>query len=185
MEQVVSNVQKKSFLRWVLDRHLLVNREIIWLIHYLMSNDQLLGMIHIVDDVEGCTRSMILTHPSKNKPNFRYFKASVSTGDPEKAFHDLRMNQQEEIYIELDIEDVRQSPIYFSVLEENPNNTVDVHEKYGQLAEYTAGKAEQTFTTSRLTEAINQALDNGDKERFYVLSEQLISLNQEKNKQPS
>lgn len=173
MEQMVSNVQKKIFLRWILDRHLLANREIIWLLHYLMSNDQLLGMIHIVDDVAGVNRLITIASPEREGHIFRYVKETVGTNDPEKAFHDLRMNQQEDVYLELDIEAVRRSPIYFSVLEENPNSSVDVHEKYGRMAERAAGEAERIFIVDQLINGINNALDNGDKEQFYLLSKQL------------
>jgi uncharacterized protein YpiB (UPF0302 family) len=173
MEQMVSNVQKKTFLRWILDRHLLANREIIWLLHYLMSNDLLLGMIHIVDDVAGVNRLITIATPEQEGHIFRYVKATVETNDPEKAFHDLRMNQQEDVYLELDIEAVRRSPIYFSVLEENPNSSVDVHKKYGRMAERAAGEAEQIFIVDQLTKGINNALDNGDQEQFYLLSKQL------------
>ncbi|MDN3953658.1 YpiB family protein [Sporolactobacillus laevolacticus] len=173
MEQMVSNVQKKTFLRWILDRHLLTNREIIWLLHYLMSNDQLLGIIHIVDDVARCNRSITIAAPRNDGLVFRYIKATVETNDPEKAFHDLRMNQQEDVYLELDIEAVRRSPIYFSVLEENPNSAIDVHEKYGHMAEHATNEAERIFITERLNQAINEALDNGDETLFYTLTKQL------------
>ncbi|MCL1631827.1 YpiB family protein [Sporolactobacillus sp. CPB3-1] len=173
MEQMVSNMQKKTFLRWILDRRLLTNREIIWLLHYLMSNDQLLARIHIVDDVSELNRSMTISDFRENDRIFRYVKETVETNDPEKAFHDLRMNQDEAVYLQLNIDSVRRSPIYFSVLEENPHSSADVHEKYGQFAEHAADEAELAFTINRLNLAINEALDNGDKELFYLLSKQL------------
>lgn len=176
MEQTVSNGQKKTFLRWILDRHLLTNREIIWLLHYLMSNDKLLGLIHIVDEVARVSRSITIGCPDNGRPIFRYVKTTVETNDPEKAFHDLRMNQEEDIYMELDIETVRRSPIYFSVLEENPNNPVDVHEKYGEMANCAAVEAERNFIADRLNKAINEALDQGNQDQFYLLSKQLNQL---------
>ncbi|MCO7127025.1 YpiB family protein [Sporolactobacillus shoreicorticis] len=176
MEQTVSNGQKKTFFRWILDRHLLANREIIWLLHYLMSNDKLLGVIHIVDEVARVNRSITIACADDDRPIFRYVKTTVETNDPEKAFHDLRMNQEEDVYLELDIEMVRRSPIYFSVLEENPNNIVDVHEKYGTMADYATVEAERNFIADRLNKAINEALDHGDQDQFYLLSKQLNQL---------
>jgi uncharacterized protein YpiB (UPF0302 family) len=181
MEQMVSNVQKKTFLRWILDRRLLTNREIIWLLHYLMSNDQLLSLIHIVDDVTRVNRSITIGNSEKGIQFFRYVKTTVETDDPEKAFHDLRMNQMEEVYLQLSIEAVYRSPIFYSVLEENPNSHEDIHEKYGQMAEHAAIEAERTFMINRLTHAINKALDEGDQQQFYALTRRLNTINKQTN----
>ncbi|GGL47255.1 YpiB family protein [Sporolactobacillus putidus] len=176
MEQIVSNVEKKAFLKWLLERRELKNRETIWLLNYLMSNEKLLGLIHFVDSITGCNRAMTISEKKNGPEDFEYAKATVRTSDPEKAFHDLRLNQDEAVYVKVDLSSARYYPEYFSVLEENPNMDETVHKKYGRAAEDAAGAAERAYTEKKLYEEINDALDRGDAERFYQLTERLRAL---------
>ncbi|MDD9148670.1 MULTISPECIES: YpiB family protein [unclassified Sporolactobacillus] len=176
MEQIVSNVEKKAFLKWLLERRELRNRETVWLLNYMMGNEKLLGLIHFVDNIAGCNRAMTICERKNSAENFEYAKATVRTNDPEKAFHDLRLNQEEAVYVKVALSSAHYYPEYFSVLEENPNIEETVHKKYGRAAEDAAGAAERAYTEKKLYEAINDALDRGDAERFYQLTEQLKSL---------
>lgn len=176
MEQIVSNLEKKAFLKWLLERRELKNRETVWLLNYMVSNEKLLGLIHFVDNVTGCTRAMTISEKKGSVENFEYVKATVCTSDPEKAFHDLRLNQDEAVYVKVDLPSARYYPEYFSVLEESPNMEESVHEKYGRAAEYAAGAAEKAYAEKKLYREINEALDKGDAARFYRLTELLKTL---------
>ena len=59
------------------------------------------------------------THCVSEVP-FRFFKENVMTTDAEKSFHDIRLNRDEEIYIQLNFQSSFQTPQFAAVMEENP-----------------------------------------------------------------
>ena len=79
------------------------------------------------------------------------------TTDAEKSFHDIRLNKDEDIYIQLNFSKANSSYQFAAVLEENPFSL-------------------QTFRKDRLLKAIDQALDTGDKKAFSKLTRELNSL---------
>ncbi|RYL94896.1 IDEAL domain-containing protein [Sporolactobacillus sp. THM7-4] len=176
MEQMVSNVEKKAFLRWLLGRHVLKNRETVWLLNYIMSDEKLLGLIHFVDNVTQCNRAITISETRTSSSDFEYIKAKVVTNDPEKAFHDLRLNQDEAVFVKINLSTHKLYPQYFSVLEERPEMSEQVHVEYGQAAEDVLSESEKAFARERLYKAINEALDSGDTERFYKLTEKLNAM---------
>ena len=65
------------------------------------------------------------------------FKQNVMTTDAEKSFHDIRLNRDEDIYIQLNFKSSFQNANYVAVLEENPYlpKHIEVNEKDRLLAE--------------------------------------------------
>ena len=59
------------------------------------------------------------------------------TTDAEKSFHDIRLNRDEDIYIQLNFKSSFQNANYVAVLEENPYlpKHIEVNEKDRLLAE--------------------------------------------------
>lgn len=173
MEQTVSTVQKKSFIKWLLNQNVINDREIIWLLNFLMGSEQMLRLVHFVDNVHGCKRVIEINVAPQTPDEFKYIKNSVRTDDPEKAFHDLRLNQEKTVYIKVSLPSITGCPEYFSVLEDNPSYAQIVHQAYGKAAEAAAGEAERAYKEKRLKQAINYALDKGDETSFYRLTEEL------------
>ncbi|RYM05405.1 IDEAL domain-containing protein [Sporolactobacillus sp. THM7-7] len=176
MEQLVSNTEKRSFIKWLLARGELYNRETVWLLHYLMTSEKLLGLIHFVDNVTGCRRSITIHEKRKAPADFEYLKTEVRTHNPEKAFHDLRLNQKEPVYIKVNLSSFHFYPEYFSVLEDRPGQSEQVHVAYRRAAEDAAETAERKYRREKLYREINRALDDGDAARFYELTEKLKRL---------
>jgi Uncharacterized conserved protein len=173
MEQIVPAVQKKAFIKWFLEQRLLGNREIIWLFNYLMGDETILGIVHFVESVEGCRRAIDIHAAEDRVESFRYIKGTVMTNDPEKAFHDLRLDQVDAVYISLKLKGVEGHPEYYAVLEDRPDREETIHETFGKAAEEATGAAERAYAEERLRNKINQALDHGDKTTFYQLSAEL------------
>lgn len=176
MEQIVPAVQKKAFIKWFLEQRLLRNREIIWLFNYLMGDETILGIVHFVESVEGCRRAIDIHAAEDRIERFRYIKGTVMTNDPEKAFHDLRLDRVDAVYITLKLQGVIGHPEYYTVLEDRPNHEKTIHDQFGTAAEAAAGAAERAYAEQRLKTRINLALDNGDKEAFFKLSAELKAL---------
>lgn len=178
METPVSVNEKKDFIRWFLNRYQLKRRESVWILNYLMSHDQLMEKVHFVEDAQCCPRGLIMsTHCSREVP-FRFYKENIMTTDAEKSFHDIRLNRDEDIFIQINFRGSNASHQYAAVLEENPYVEKKVHldEKDRKYAERFLQYSIKSFKENRLLQAIDEALDNEDRETFIRLSKQLNEL---------
>ncbi len=102
------------------------------------------------------------------------------TSDAEKSFHDLRLHPNESMYIQLNFPNVPPSGQYLAVLEENPYMPKFLHisEKDRVMAEELLNNSMLAFQEEKLLKEIDDALDEGDKEKFYELSNLLQALKQ-------
>lgn len=109
---------------------------------------------------------------------FRFYKENVMTTDAEKSFHDIRLNKQQDLFIQLNFRSAYSSPEYAAVLESNPHLPKDLFEnKQDQgMAEKILEHAISTFRREKLLKDIDEALHRHDKETFEKLSRQLNQL---------
>jgi uncharacterized protein YpiB (UPF0302 family) len=174
----VSINEKKEFIRWFLNHYQLKRRESVWILNYLMSHDQLMEKVHFVEEAHLCPRGIIMsTHCVDNVP-FRFYKDNIMTTDAEKSFHDIRLNREEDIYIQLNFKKSQLSYQYAAVLEENPYMPKDLHinETDRQMAEKLLEKSMKDFKRNKLREEIDKALDEKDYSRFVELSGEMKEL---------
>lgn len=182
MKTPVSVNEKKDFIRWFLNHYQLKRRECVWILNYLMSHDQLMEKVHFVEQAQYCPRGLVMSTHCVDEVPFRFYKANVMTTDAEKSFHDIRLNREEEIYIQLNFHAANLAHQYAAVLEENPYlpKSLQVNEKDRLLAEKFLSSSIHEFQRSKLLKLIDEALDKGDKETFYRLTEQLGRLDNDK-----
>ncbi|MFC7370524.1 ReoY family proteolytic degradation factor [Fictibacillus iocasae] len=178
MGSIVSVLEKKDFVKWFLNHYQLKKRECVWLLNYLVSDDQLMERVHFVEKAEYCPKAIIMSTQCADGVPFRFYKQNVLTTDAEKSFHDIRLNQEENIYLELNFNSSRLTPEYASVLEENPylpqNMTTD--RKYGVWAEMVLDQSLSQFRKHSLMEKINEALDQKDEKSFQKWTMELRNL---------
>lgn len=175
MATPVSVNEKKDFIRWFLNRYQLKRRESVWILNYLMSHDLLMEKVHFVEEAQCCPRGLIMsTHCTREVP-FRFYKENIMTTDAEKSFHDIRLNRDEDIYIQINFRSSHLSHQYAAVLEENPFMQKNIHlnEKDKELAEQFLVQSIRSFQEEKLMTAIDTALDNQDEKLFQTLSAQL------------
>lgn len=175
MNTPVSVNEKKDFVKWFLNNYQLKQRECVWILNYLMSHDQLMHKVHFVEHAKYCPRGLVMsTNCVKDSP-FHFYKQNVMTTDAEKSFHDIRLNRDEDIYIQLNFKSSFQHANYVAVLEENPYlpKYIEVNEKDRLLAERFLEESVYTFRKDRLLKLIDEALDNQDKEAFQRLTAEL------------
>jgi uncharacterized protein YpiB (UPF0302 family) len=178
MTAPVSVNEKKDFIRWFLNHYQLKRRECVWILNYLMSHDQLMEKVHFVEQAQYCPRGLIMsTHCIDDVP-FRFYKENVMTTDAEKSFHDIRLNREEEIYIQLNFHASNKAHQYAAVQEDNPYlpKRNHVNEKDQLLAERFLTTSIQRFQEEKLLRLIDDALDKHDQNAFCILTEQLKSL---------
>jgi uncharacterized protein YpiB (UPF0302 family) len=178
MNSAVSVLEKKDFLKWFLNNYQLKRRECAWLLNYLMSDDQLMEKVHFVDHAEYCPKSLIISANDVDSIPFSFQKRQHVTMDAEKSFHDIRLNKEEEVFIQLNFKDAKKIPQFVAVLEENPFVPIDkdTEKMYCLLADIVINKATYHFQKNQLLEKIDTALDSGDKENFLFYTNQLAEL---------
>lgn len=178
MTTPVSVNEKKDFIRWFLNNYQLKRRECVWILNYLMSHDQLMKNVHFVEQAQYCPRGIIMSTHCVDDVPFRFYKENVMTTDAEKSFHDIRLNREEEIYIQLNFRSSFHSPNYVAVLEENPYmpKHLQVNEKDKQLAKKFLEESIFIFQKEHLLKRIDDALDRQDEKEFIKLTEQLKNL---------
>ncbi|MBO0994762.1 ReoY family proteolytic degradation factor [Bacillus sp. SD088] len=185
METPVSVNEKKEFIRWFLNRYQLKRRESVWILNYLMSHEKLLQKVHFVEDAQFCPRGLVMsTHCSRDVP-FRFYKENIMTTDAEKSFHDIRLNRDEEIYIQINFRAAHLSYQYAAVLEENPyiQTKVLLTEKDKKYAEDFLSQSILLHQKEKLQKEIDAALDQRDQSKFEQLVQQLNHL--QKSRPPS
>ncbi|WLR53083.1 ReoY family proteolytic degradation factor [Bacillus tianshenii] len=178
MATPVSVSEKKEFVRWFLNHYQLKRREGVWILNYLMSHDQLMEKVHFVEQAQYCPRGIIMSTHCVDDVPFRFYKENIMTTDAEKSFHDIRLNRDQDIYIQLNFKSAMNTTKYVAVLEENhfiPEH-LKINEHDQKIAEEFLDHAVVTFRKEKLLSAIDKALDCNDKEAFLSLSEQLNQL---------
>ncbi|MBM7552474.1 ReoY family proteolytic degradation factor [Thalassobacillus pellis] len=172
METPISVQDKKDFVRWFLNHYQLKKRESVWILNYLINHEAILQYAHFVDEVEFCPRGILISAQGVKAPPFRFYKDKVMTTDAEKSFHDIRLNQNEPLYIQLNFDQSNQSARYAGVLEENPFVPVNHYltSKDRRLARRLLDISLLEHQRQQLEREIDEALDTGDRKSFVRLS---------------
>lgn len=152
-----------------MNRYQLKSRECIWLLNYMVSDDQMIGLLKFVDNISDCPRALVISEKTVTEEPFLYRKHRVETNEPEKAFHDIRMDQEETIYVHLIFPSSSRCSEYVSILEENPFDKRNLHDWYGREADRLIEQSQVQFQGDFLYKEIDKALEDKDRERFLSL----------------
>ena len=184
MNASVPTYEKKNFIKWFLKNYQLKRREGVWILNYLLTDDHLLQHVHFVEEAHYCPRAIVMSSVESQDIPFCYYKGNVVTNDAEKSFHDLRMNNEERVYIQLNFPNSPPHMNYIAVLEDNPFIPKQSELAYYDEATSTAmlENSLYAFQQQKLYDEIDAALDAGDKELFLSLSNALqqLQLNRDK-----
>ncbi|MFB5661684.1 ReoY family proteolytic degradation factor [Alteribacillus sp. HJP-4] len=178
MNDSISVWEKRDFLKAFLKGHKLKRRECAWLLNYLLSDDDLLKHVHIVEKAEFCPKALIISSAAADQMPFTFHKHQYVTMDAEKTFHDIRLHPDEEVYIQLNFPESDTDYLYKSVLEENPYLPGQKEEKLSArlFAEFITDEALKAYERNELQKEIDAALDRRDKQAFSRLSSELNAL---------
>lgn len=172
MSTKVTVAEKKEFLRWFMNHYQLKRRESVWILNYLMGHDSLLDKVRFIESgAQYCPRGIFMSTHCVDKVPFRFYKENIMTTNAESSFHDIRLNRDEEIFIQLDFKD-KHSIEYLGVLEVNDYIPAE-KQKVSQDSKEVDKLCEKLLAereVKQLEDAINNALDCGNKEAFLVLS---------------
>ncbi|WP_100407225.1 ReoY family proteolytic degradation factor [Bacillus solitudinis] len=178
MSNIIPIVEKKDFLRGFLKQYELKRRECAWLLNYLMSDDELMERVHFVEYAECAPKAIIISAQGVENLPFSFHKAHHVTTDAEKAFHDIRLNDTEDIYIELHFLGSKAYPPYLAVLENNPYlpENEEITKANERMAEKFLNVSLSIFRRKQLLAEIDKVLDEGNAEKFSQLVTELKKL---------
>lgn len=178
MKTQISVAEKRSFIEWFLRHYQLKKRESHWIFSYLIQEDELLESIHFVRDIALCPRAIVMSTTCSLEEDFSFYKGHMKTNDPEKAFHDMRLNNGEALYIQLNFMNAKQNPDYAIVLEDNPYSIIEpiTIAKDQLIAKEILSKSIKTHQKELIKLKIDEALDQLDEELFKTLTDQLNKL---------
>ncbi len=171
---------KKEFIRWFLSNYQLKRRESVWILNYLINHDSILKNVHFIREARYCPRGIVIsTHCSKDVP-FRFYKNHIVTTDAEKSFHDIRLNRNDPIYIQLSFKNANQCASYVAVLEDNPFLPEDyfITKKDQRIAKQLLDMSLFNYQKQQLQEKIDNALDNRNQDDFLMFTSELEQLKQ-------
>jgi uncharacterized protein YpiB (UPF0302 family) len=177
MGTTVTTAEKKHFLRWFLSNYQLQSREAEMLIRYMMTRESVLRRVHFVESFRQLPRVVVVATTCVPVAPFRYYRRNkpVST-DVEQAFLDLYQHPEEDIYVGLFFKDRASCPAYASVLEETSSSELEpaVKEMISLQADWIIEQALRSYQRLKLMEAVDEALDAGNREAFLEASRKLI-----------
>ncbi|WP_368504490.1 ReoY family proteolytic degradation factor [Alkalihalophilus sp. As8PL] len=182
MGSIIPVVEKKEFLRGFLQHYELKRRECAWLLNYLMSDDELMERVHFVERAASTPKALVISATGVDTVPFSFHKFKHITTDAEKAFHDIRLNQTEDIYIELHFSNPKMYPPYLAVLEDNPYlpENEEIAQVHQRMAEDLLEASIKSFRKKDLHKRIDQALDALDHHTFMQLANELKELEAER-----
>ncbi len=142
-----------------------------------MNDDALMERVHFINRSDSTPKALVISAQGIEQIPFSFRKKHHVTTDCEKAFHDIRLNQTEEIYIELHFQDRSSDSHYLSVLEDNPflPETKEKADEIEREAVAFLDDSIRKFQIEKLNAEIDQALDVGDKKNLYEANRSIKS----------
>src|SRR5690625_3623048 len=100
VDPTISLTDKQTFLKKFLYHYELKSRECVWLLNYLLGDRQLLPRVHFVEMATLAPKALVISAKGVDAIPFSFHKQKRMTTNAEKAFHDLRLNRTEDVYVE-------------------------------------------------------------------------------------
>jgi uncharacterized protein YpiB (UPF0302 family) len=170
--EAISVNEKKKFIKFFLNSFQVKRREVTWILNFVLDKPGVLEKVRFTKNASNENRGMIITTTCVDEPVFRYFTGDVMTTDAEKGFHDIRLNQEEPLYIEFRYKGSQNCSRYASVL------TSEYKPPYGTKAREITDVIDNLLENieyekelEELDGLINKALDEKDKESFYLYAD--------------
>lgn len=144
----------------------------------MMTRENVLQRVHFVDNFRHFSRVIVVSTTCVHVAPFRYYRRNKPvTTDVEQAFMDLYQHPDEDIYVGLFFKDRSSCPEFASVLEEPSKTDMDpaMRELLSLQAEWVIDQSLRAQRRRELMQAVDEALDSGDRMAFITASERLIA----------
>jgi len=178
-ENTISIHAKKELIRHVLNNHRMKVTQCVWILSYLLNNESTLENVSFTEKVETYPRCMFISTIGTTSLPFRYYNTGIRTADAEFAFHDVRINGDKKLFLELDYKDKETCPYYASVFEGSPGLEAVVNKEVKRIADRLIFEMESRLVKAEYDRLINAALDTGDNGAFMYLTGEFKKMGEE------
>ena len=174
----VNIADKKEFLIWLVNNVSFSQREVLWILNYLINHEAILNNVHFIEQADKAVRGLKVTAKEMDDEPIRLFLSGKEFIDTDQIFHEIRMNWKEALYIECIFDGSWQNSQYLSILEDNPyarwNEQVS-EEVIESINDFFAHEEKQA-KVDLLYCQIDLALEDNDYEAFLELTDELNRL---------
>jgi uncharacterized protein YpiB (UPF0302 family) len=174
----VNVADKKDFLVWLVNNISFAQREVLWILNYLINHEAILNNVHFVEQANKASRGIKVTSSEMDDEPIKLFLSGKEFTDTDQIFHEIRMNWKEALYIECIFENAWQNGHYLSILEDNPyarwNEQVS-EEVVARIDRFFA-EEEKKAKMNFLYQQIASALEDDNYEAFLELTDELNHL---------
>lgn len=167
---------KKQFLQWVIENVPFREREAYWLIDYLITHENILEKVRIVEHAETTPRGIRFADNTFDLEAFEMYKYTIDFDNAEQIFHEIRMNWQYDLFVEFLFKDQWKNELYLAVLEDNPHyswNVYDLDYSSDDMDEF-LNSLEKEFYEKQIRLKLDAALEKEDIKMFEKLSSYLL-----------
>ena len=177
---------KKDFLVWLVNNVSFSQREVLWILNYLINHEAILNNVHFIEQADKTDRGIRVTTAEMNGKPIILFLTGKEFTDTDQVFHEIRMNWKKDLYLECIFEDSWQNSQYLSILEDNPFAKWNEQINEAILEQITDffDQEERQAKIDLLYSKIDLALEQKDQENFLKLSTELNHFKKERT-QPS
>ncbi|MBP2099682.1 YpiB family protein [Enterococcus rivorum] len=169
---------KKEFLVWLVHNVSFSQREILWILNYLINHEAILKNVHFVELADKATRGIKIHSVEMEQEPIMLYLEGKQFNDTDQIFHEIRMNWKKPLYLECIFEDAWQNSRYIGILEDNPfaswNEQID-DELFESIDDYLATQ-EKEAKMKLLYEQIDSSLEDGNIDAFIGLTAELNRL---------
>lgn len=167
--------EKKNFLTWMVNHVSFSRREVFWILNYLANHEAILSNVHFAEGANFADRGLQISDLSVEGEPMKLFLQGKEFTDTDQIFHEIRLNWKKPLYVECIFENAWQTREYLSILEDNPFSSGDssVSEEDTELIERYFQEKEEEAKLKMLYAQIDQALEDGDRDAFLKLSDEV------------
>lgn len=166
---------KKEFLVWLVNTVSFSQREVLWILNYLINHEAILNNVHFVEQADKAVRGLKVTSRDIEDEPIRLFLSGKEFVDTDQIFHEIRMNWKEALYVECAFDGSWQNGQYLAILEDNPYArwNEQVSEEVIEKIEAFFAQEEQKAKLDLLYSQIDLALEANDYDAFLELTDEL------------
>lgn len=165
--------EKKEFLKHFLGKYTMKKRESVWILNFILSHDRYLERVHFVRQLNTTMikgYAIVMSTHCIDGISIKGWVDGLETSDAEKIFHSIRLNSDEDWYIQLNFSNSNTDKNFLFVVEEIEDESE--LNKYTSEAEKFLNHCLSSFSKKKLLSLIDKALEQNNREEFIKLSDE-------------
>ncbi|MBG9982337.1 YpiB family protein [Aerococcaceae bacterium DSM 111020] len=162
------NWQKYEIISLLMQQYKNFNREVYYLLKWIIDETTLVEKIEFTKHSNYTPRGLKLQFNSQVEKPFTYFKNKLVYFDFDQIIHDLRVNQNDVLYIELVLADDNIEKLIDEIKIDNP--FVPGYRSFEEKMDGYLNQISRESYVEHLEKSINDALEDADYQQLEVLA---------------